>query len=198
MLKVVVYVGDQEVARAVAENDSELADVSDYNIRMNERAAEQLGIQEKGLGGRIEDHPRNQTVWSLVRRIADMWLLGTGVDKESAQAKLPPLIRESIREPGERNEKESNQSEDWNAVIKQISDDEPYSLGFYAGKFESWTADEIEALRCDVVETVTEEELMAEVERRRRAGLLHNEASNDGFSNLVDDLWGKLDTDPDR
>ncbi len=198
MLKVVVYVGDQEVARAVAENDSELADVSDYNIRMNERAAEQLGIQEKGLGGRIEDHPRNQTVWSLVRRIADMWLLGTGVDKESAQAKLPPLIRESIREPGERNEKESNQSEDWNAVIKQISDDEPYSLGFYADKFESWTADEIEALRCDVVESATEEELMAEVERRRRAGLLPKEASNDGFSDMVDDLWGKLDTDPDR
>ena len=49
-----------------------------------------------------------------------------------------------------------------------------------------------------MVETATEEELMAEVECRRRAGLLPKEASNDGFSNLVDDLWGKLDTDPDR
>ncbi len=198
MLKVVVYVGDQEVARAVAENDSELSDVSDYNIRMSERAAEQLGIQEKGLGGRIKGHPRNQRVWRLVRKIADLWLAGTGAGEESAEAELLPMIRKSIRELDERVEKETNQSEDWNAVIKQISDDEPYSLGFYAGKFESWTADEIEALRCDVVETVTEEELVAEVERRRRAGLLHKEASNDGFSNLVDDLWGKLDTDPDR
>ncbi|WP_282121528.1 hypothetical protein [Ruegeria atlantica] len=198
MLKVVVYVGDQEVARAVAENDSELADVSDYNIRMNERAAEQLGIQEKGLGGRIKGHPRNQTAWALVRKIADLWLAGTGAGEESVEAELPPMIRKSVRELDERVEKESNQSEDWNAVIKQISDDEPYSLGFYADKFESWTADEIEALRCDVVETATEEELMAEVECRRRAGLLHKEASNDGFSDLVDDLWGKLDTDPDR
>ena len=49
-----------------------------------------------------------------------------------------------------------------------------------------------------MVESATEEELMAEVERRRRAGLLHKEASNDGFSDMVDDLWGKLDTDPDR
>ena len=198
MLKVVVYVGDQEVARAVAENDSELADVSDYNIRMNERAAEQLGIQEKGLGGQIEGHPRSQTVWALVRKIADLWLAGTGAVEESVEAELLPMIRKSIRELDERVEKESNQSEDWNAVIKQISDDEPYSLGFYADKFESWTADEIEALRCDVVETATEEELMAEVERRRRAGLLPKEASNDGFSDMVDDLWGKLDTDPDR
>ncbi len=198
MLKVVVYVGDQEVARAVAENASDLADVSNYDIRMNERASEQLGVEERGLGGRIEDHLRNQTVWSLVRKIADLWLAGTGAGEESAQAKLLPLIRESIHEPDERIEKASNQNDDWNAVIKQISDDEPYSLGFYADKFESWTADEIEALRCDVVETATEEELLAEIERRRRAGLLPKGTSNDGFSNLVDDLWGKLDTDPDR
>lgn len=125
-------------------------------------------------------------------------LPGTGVGEESVQAELLPMIRKSIRELDERVEKESNQSEDWNAVIKQISDDEPYSLGFYADKFEWWTAGEIEALRCDVVETATEEELMAEVERRRRAGLLPKEASNDGFSDLVDDLLGKLDTDPDR
>ncbi len=52
--------------------------------------------------------------------------------------------------------------------------------------------------RCDVVETATEEELLAEIERRRRAGLLPKGTSNDGFSDLVDDLWGKLDTDPDR
>ncbi len=198
MLKVVVHVGENEVARAIAENDSELADVSDYNIRMNERAAKELGIKEKGLGGRIKGHPRNLTVWALVRKIADLWLAGTGAGEESVQAELLPLIRESIREPEERVEKESNQSEDWNAVIKQISDYEPYSLGFYTDKFESWTADEIEALRCDVVETATEEELMAEVERRRRAGLVPNEASNDGFLDLVDGLWGKLDTDPDR
>ncbi len=198
MLKVVVYVGDQEVARAVAENDSELADVSDYNIRMNERAAKQLGIQERGLGGRIKGHPRNLTVWALVRKIADLWLAGIGAGEEGVEAELLPMIRKSIRELDERVEKETNQSEDWNAVIKQISDDEPYSLGFYADKFESWTADEIETLRCDLVETATEEELMAEVERRRRAGLLPKEVSNDGFSDLVDDLWGKLDTDPDR
>ncbi|KIC46342.1 hypothetical protein RA28_00580 [Ruegeria sp. ANG-S4] len=198
MLKVVVYVGENEVARAIAENDSELADVSDYNIRMNERAAKQLGIKEKGLGGRIKGHPRNLTAWALVRKIANLWLAGTGVGEESVQAELLPMIRKSIRELDERVENEPNQSDDWNAVVKQISDDEPCSLGFYADKFESWTADEIEALRCDVFETATEEELMAEVERRRRAGLMPKEASNDGFSDMVDDLWGKLDTDPDR
>ena len=98
MLKVVVYVGDQEVARAVAENDSELADVSDYNIRMNERAAERFGIQEKGLGGRSKGHARNQTVWRLVRKIADLWLAGTGAGEESVEAELLPMIRREVRD----------------------------------------------------------------------------------------------------
>ncbi|WP_425085417.1 hypothetical protein [Ruegeria profundi] len=97
MLKVVVYVGDQEVARAVAENDSELADLSDHNIRLNERSAEQFGIKEKGLGGRIKGHPRNQSAWALVRKIADLWLTGTGAGEEKVDAELLPMIRKSNR-----------------------------------------------------------------------------------------------------
>ena len=41
-----------------------------------------------------------------------------------------------------------------------------------AHRFEAWTADEVETFRKDCIETATDEELLDEIERRRRAGLL--------------------------
>ncbi|NOE35808.1 hypothetical protein [Ruegeria sp. HKCCD7318] len=75
MLKIVVYVSEREVARAHAGNVSnDINGLCDYEVRVNERAFESLGIEEKAVRFEILQHDRKQTVWSLVEKIAAMWL----------------------------------------------------------------------------------------------------------------------------
>ena len=75
MLKIVVYVNESEVARAHAGNVSDDLDgLCDYEVRVNERQSEQLGIEEKAVRFEISQHDRTQTVWALVEKIASMWL----------------------------------------------------------------------------------------------------------------------------
>ncbi|NOD95431.1 hypothetical protein GS636_21745 [Ruegeria sp. HKCCD4884] len=75
MLKIVVYVNEHEVARAHAGNISDDLDgLCDYEVRVNERAFEPLGIEEKAVRFEISQHDRAQTVWTLVEKIAAMWL----------------------------------------------------------------------------------------------------------------------------
>ncbi|WP_109310477.1 hypothetical protein [Ruegeria sp. AU67] len=79
MLKVVVYVNDIEVARAHAGNVSnDVNELCDYEVRVNERESEQLGIEEKAVRFDISQHNRQQTAWTLVEKIAAMWLEKTG------------------------------------------------------------------------------------------------------------------------
>lgn len=77
MLTVVVYVGQTEVARAVAGNVSNLANISDYTVKMRENGAEHLGIEPKEISGAIEGHDRRQSVWRLVQKMIDLWTVET-------------------------------------------------------------------------------------------------------------------------
>ncbi|NOE36258.1 hypothetical protein [Ruegeria sp. HKCCD7318] len=79
MLKVIVYANEKEIARAHAGNISDDTNgLCDYEVRVNERKAEQLGIEEKAVRFEISQHDREQTVWALVEKIAAMWLEKTG------------------------------------------------------------------------------------------------------------------------
>ncbi len=87
MLKIVVYVNEHEVARAHVGNVSDDLDgLCDYEVRVNERAFEPLGIEEKAVRFKILQHDRKQTVWSLVEKIAAMWLEMTGAREPRAKA----------------------------------------------------------------------------------------------------------------
>lgn len=70
-----VYVGSKDrrklVAKSVAHNVSNLADVSNYVFDSHEFGEERLDIPEIKKSGEIKDHYRNQSVWSLVRKIAE-------------------------------------------------------------------------------------------------------------------------------
>ncbi|SLN11038.1 hypothetical protein TRL7639_00053 [Falsiruegeria litorea R37] len=72
MLTVVVYVNETPVARALVGNMSDLADVSDYKVRVVEHGAPDLDIPASDVTGWIKDHPRRTSVWHLVRKIAEM------------------------------------------------------------------------------------------------------------------------------
>ncbi|WP_209508154.1 hypothetical protein [Ruegeria sp. HKCCSP335] len=75
MLKIVVYVNEHEVARAHAGNVSDDLDgPCDYEVCVNERASQHLGIEEKAVRFEISQHDRAQTVWALVEKIAAAWL----------------------------------------------------------------------------------------------------------------------------
>ncbi len=87
MLKVIVYVNDIEVARAHAGNVSnDVNGLCDYEVRVNERESEQLGIEEKAVRFDISQHNRQQTAWTLVEKIAAMWLEKTGAREPRTKA----------------------------------------------------------------------------------------------------------------
>lgn len=69
-----VYVGSRDnnilVAESHAYNVSDLADVSNYGFRSKEPGASHLGIPASDVKGEVKNHNRNQTVWSLVQKIA--------------------------------------------------------------------------------------------------------------------------------
>jgi len=69
-----VYVGSKKNRKLVADthawNISDLAEVSDYRFISKEYGAEHLGIPATEVIGSVQNHLRNQTVWSLVEKIA--------------------------------------------------------------------------------------------------------------------------------
>ncbi|WP_171235824.1 hypothetical protein [Ruegeria sp. HKCCA6837] len=87
MLKIVVYANEKEIARAHAENVSDdVNGLCDYEVRVSERESDQLGIEEKAVRFEISQHDRKQTVWTLVEKIATMWLEKTGAREPRTQA----------------------------------------------------------------------------------------------------------------
>lgn len=72
MLRVVVYVNRTPIAEARAGNMSELADISDYKVRVFEDEAPHLDIPAKDVTGWIKSHTRRSSVWYLVRKIAEL------------------------------------------------------------------------------------------------------------------------------
>ncbi len=87
MLKIIVYANEKEIARAHAGNVSDdISGLCDYEVRVSERESEQHGIEEKAVRFEISQHDRKQTVWSLVEKIAAMWLEMTGAREPRTKA----------------------------------------------------------------------------------------------------------------
>ncbi len=87
MLKIIVYANEKEIARAHAGNVSDdISGLCDYEVRVSERESEQHGIEEKAVRFEISQHDREQTVWSLVEKIAAMWLEMTGAQEPRTKA----------------------------------------------------------------------------------------------------------------
>lgn len=74
MLTITVSVGDRVVAKATAGNVSNLADISDYEVRTVEQGYAPLQIPYSHTEGKILGHQRSSSVWSLVGKIAELAL----------------------------------------------------------------------------------------------------------------------------
>lgn len=89
MLTISISVGNREIARALAGNVSNLADVSDYEVACREYANEGLGIPDSEQCGQIVGHNRNQTVWKLVHKIAEIALSENQQDGAIQSKEIP-------------------------------------------------------------------------------------------------------------
>lgn len=69
-LTIDVKVNGRVVATATAQNVSDLADYSDYEIMATENAYPEIGVGDLAETWRIECHNRRQSSWALVERIA--------------------------------------------------------------------------------------------------------------------------------
>lgn len=67
-LIVEVFVNDRQIARAVARNKSNLADISNYEVDARLSASE-FSPAEKHTSLEIKGHNRNQPVWSLIEKM---------------------------------------------------------------------------------------------------------------------------------
>lgn len=70
MLSVCVYLNGRQIAEATASNTSELADISDYTVEIGENGCPELGIDRLWRLTYVRRHPRRQSVWALVEKIA--------------------------------------------------------------------------------------------------------------------------------
>lgn len=71
MIRVLVFVIQTPVAEATACNLSDLAELSDYEVRATEGEAQHLDIPACEITGQITGHQRRSSVWRLVGEIAD-------------------------------------------------------------------------------------------------------------------------------
>lgn len=71
-LYVYVFVNNKEVASAVATNISSLHEISDYQVSRGEVGVEELNIPSTTDDFTIKNHPRNQSVWALVEKVAGL------------------------------------------------------------------------------------------------------------------------------
>lgn len=71
MMTVEVKINGRLVANATARNLSDLADVSDYAITYAEAESDVSGIPAFHGHGSVLKHPRRQSVWALVRSLAE-------------------------------------------------------------------------------------------------------------------------------
>lgn len=83
MLTIEIKLNGEIIAEAAIQNLSELAEVSDYNVRWNEFPSEKLGIPiDRGTFG-IKRHRRAQTTWALVAKVAAA-IIGQMVERGEA------------------------------------------------------------------------------------------------------------------
>lgn len=73
-----VYVGSRTNRKLVAHthlyNISDLADISDYEFTAEEFGNEKMGIPAALVKDRIKGHVRNQSVYALVKKVAESFL----------------------------------------------------------------------------------------------------------------------------
>ena len=69
-LRIHVEINGRVVGRAVVGNVSQLADISDYDVFWSEEASEVSGLAERAGTASVEGHPRRQSVWALVEKVA--------------------------------------------------------------------------------------------------------------------------------
>jgi len=69
-IRISIELNGKEIASATANNLSELADLSDYGVTITERSNPALGIAPLSKITRLRQHPRKQSVWALVEKIA--------------------------------------------------------------------------------------------------------------------------------
>lgn len=84
MLTITVSVRGRVIAEATATNMSDLADVSDYEIRVIEGEDVKLGIQHLDVRSQIKDHRRKSSVWYLVGKISRL-AISTAEKQAAAQ-----------------------------------------------------------------------------------------------------------------
>lgn len=70
-IKIIVELNGKQIAMASAANISDLADVSDYWVHVTQRPNPSMDIGLLDEAGVVRAHERNQSVWALVRRIAE-------------------------------------------------------------------------------------------------------------------------------
>lgn len=85
MLTIEIKINGRLVATASARNDSDLADISDYEIAYGERPSGSNGELDWNAHGRIEGHDRRQSVWALVHKIASTAASVAHVAKKARQ-----------------------------------------------------------------------------------------------------------------
>ena len=71
MLIIQVLVNNKPIAAATAVNKSSLADLSDYEVQVVEYGAPALGIEPSHVAAKITGHERKQSVWALIKKIAE-------------------------------------------------------------------------------------------------------------------------------
>lgn len=76
-LIVEVYVGShldkdrrELIAEGVLHNITNLSDISDYEGILIEKGAPHLGVESRKKMIYISDHPRKQSVWELIKKMA--------------------------------------------------------------------------------------------------------------------------------
>ncbi|NOJ40325.1 hypothetical protein [Bradyrhizobium australiense] len=84
--------GIRDLARTLAiadiANVSDLADLDDYQVHAMEAANPLTDTTDWEATGRIPDHDRHSSVWSLVAKVAD-WAAEQAKGKKSAAAPPP-------------------------------------------------------------------------------------------------------------
>lgn len=65
-----VRINDKVVATAAIANLSDLAEVSEYGVSVTENGYAPLGIPYMNQQWIMKDHPRNQSVWALIAKVA--------------------------------------------------------------------------------------------------------------------------------
>ena len=70
MLTIEVKLNGQLIGKAVAANQSDLANYSDYKVQGHESGCESTGVEAIDTTWEIHAHRRKQSAWALVEKVA--------------------------------------------------------------------------------------------------------------------------------